>query len=417
MLDSENNQLFQALRQFAGPGNFRSLQSQEVSRRTEEAETPVLVLNPSKTVSTDLVRRGYTNTHRFLALPSHSAPRWLLPLGNLHWTISGAEIYAPYARKARMMKGLLTALIRTGWSGWTRDRVLITSREPLPINALVTEVTGERHPVFALSLGNRIAIRKLTVQVMRPDGEVLGYIKLPLTSSAIDRIRHESSTLERLSNFPALRPNIPRLLYAGEWGEGWILFQSPLRGKLGPADFTRMHADFLRTLWNAHQVEKPGRSLAEQVGRKWETTSCSLGSEWERLAREVLRRSARDLEQLTVRCGISHGDFAPWNTRVQGGRLLSFDWESTNWEAPRSWDIFHFDLQTKMSLKRHIQHSFPPDSNVIRQNSYLLYLLSSVIRFFQEGNWAAIAYCRELLVRQLAETANMGSERFYAHPS
>lgn len=407
MLDLENSQLFQALRQFAGPGDVRSLQSPEHLGSAGGAVTPVFILNPSKTAPTDLTRQGYTNIHCLLALPSHNAPRWLLPLGNSHWTIGGVQIYTPYARKARMMKSFLATLIRTGWRGWARDRVLIASRETLPINALVADVTGERHPVFALSLGNRIAIRKLTVQVMRPDGEVLGYIKLPLTSNATDKIRHEADTLERLWKFPELRANIPRLLYAGEWGEAWILFQSPLDGEAGPANFTRMHADFLKTLWNAHRVEKPGRSLVEQIGANWGTTAQALGTKWDGLGREVLRRSARDLERRTVRCGISHGDFAPWNTRVQGKRLLSFDWESTHWEAPTLWDIFHFDLQTEMSLKKHLQHSFPPDHTGIRGTSYMLYLLSSAVRFFQEGNLAAIAHCQKLLVKQLGRTQNV----------
>jgi hypothetical protein len=285
--------------------------------------------------------------------------------------------------------------------------VLVASKEPLPIEALVTGVTGERHPVFALSLGNRIAIQKLTVQVMRPDGEVLGYMKLPLNHNAIERIHHEANALERLWSFPELRPNIPKLLYAGQWDGGWILFQSPLQGEVGPTDFTRMHEEFLSILWNAQAVEKPGTSLVEQVGAKWGKTAPCLSTKWETLGAEVLRRAARDLERLTVRCGISHGDFAPWNTRVQRGRLLSFDWESTNWEAPTSWDIFHFDLQTEMSLKKHAKHSFPPDYNVIRGTPYLLYLLSVVVRFFQEENWAAIAHCQELLVKQLDGTANV----------
>ena len=298
-------------------------------------------------------------------------------------------------------------LIRSGWRGRPRDRVLVVSREPLPIEVMVTDVTGERHPVFAFSLGNPIAIQKLTMQVMRPNGEVIGYIKLPLNSAAIERIRHEANALEQLWNFPEVRPNIPKLLYAGQWDGGWILFQSPLQGEVGPTDFTTMHEEFLKTLWNAHRVEKPGRSLVEQIGATWQKTALCLSTKWDGLGREVLRRSARNFERLTVRCGISHGDFTPWNTRVQGGRLLSFDWESTNWEAPTSWDIFHFDLQTEMSLKKHVKHSFPPDYNLIRGTSYLLYLLSSVVRFFQEENWAAIAHCQELLVKKLDGTANV----------
>jgi hypothetical protein len=46
---------------------------------------------------------------------------------------------------------------------------------------------------------------------------------------------------------------------------------------------------------------------------------------------------------------LCHGDFAPWNAQLVDGRLVLFDWEYADLEAPAAWDLFHFNVQ-KMRL-------------------------------------------------------------------
>src|SRR5664280_1369722 len=196
-------------------------------------------------------------------------PGWLFPLGDKHTMLAGFHIYTPYARVARMVKALAVRAIKAGWNGWGCSRVLIASREHLPLEKLVAEVTGELEPSFAMSLGVGGNVRKLTVQIMRPNGEILGYVKLPLTEAAVERVRHEASILERLRHFAPLRPYIPKVLYANEWGGGYILFQSPGPSCPGPGEFGALHESFLSTLWSAYQVQKSGRDLVEKVAARW----------------------------------------------------------------------------------------------------------------------------------------------------
>ena len=173
-------------------------------------------LSPSHRLTKILRHKGYTHLTRFATIPSHSVPRWLLPIGDVSGTLAGTQIYLPHKWMARAMKRLLMATIRMGWNGSLGSQVLIASKGPLPLETLVRAVTGECNPVFALSLGRRLAVRKLTVQVMRRNGEILGYMKLPLTEAATERVRHEAIVLERLWNFPTLRPHIPQLV--ARWG-------------------------------------------------------------------------------------------------------------------------------------------------------------------------------------------------------
>jgi hypothetical protein len=364
---------------------------------------PVFSLSPSCKLTDSLRQKGYAYVRYFAALPSYSKPRWLLPIGASCGMLAATQMYLPHTRTARILKSLVVRIIKTGWDGWLHSRVLIASRDPLPLEDLVRDITGEQRPIFALSLGRQPAVRKLTVQVMRPSGEVLGYMKLPLTDAAIDRVRNEAAVLERLWKFPTLRPHIPRLLYAGNWNNTHVLFQSPLKGEAGPISFDGLHERFLRALWNVRRVERPGQALIDKVATNWGKAAPILGGKWNDLGQEVLRRSTRDLQGKMLRYSVMHGDFAPWNTRLRLGELLLFDWESADWEAPSLWDVFHFRVQTTFSFKTNSGQYLP--SNLARPEtaSFMLYLLNSVCQYLQEENYCAIGLRQKLLTSQLRE--------------
>jgi hypothetical protein len=327
-------------------------------------------------------------------------------LGNGRCAHEGLEIYKPFARGARILKGMLTAMVAVRCQGFAPHRVLVASRGPLPLEALVREVTGECQPVFALSLGASVRFRKLTLQVMRLSGEILGYIKLPLTDAAPERVRHEAEILDRLSSHPALRAHIPRVLYSGEWGDGAILFQSGGPSRPGPILFNRQCEDFLRLLRGIHTAEKPGQVLWEEVAAHWRKTEPSLGSGWRALGQAALAKAKREIEGVMLSCGVAHGDFVPWNTRVADGRLYVFDWESASWEAPTSWDSFHFKTQVTALLNKENNLHISGNRRSGERASFLLYLLNSACELLGEENpvdGIALECRRRLLAKQLGE--------------
>src|SRR5579862_3153027 len=290
---------------------------------------------------------GEQSRRRFAVLPSRQDPRYLLPLGNSRATLAGFSVYTPYALGARLWKGFLSQLVRTGWSGWGMHPLYVG--EPLGWKALVANVTGERNPAFALLLGTPGKYRKLTIQVMRPAGEMLGYIKLGLTKPAGERVRHEASVLENLSS---LKPHVPRVLYSGEWQDNYLLFQSPLEGHSGLSELSKIHVEFLERLAALRRVNKPGLRIIEEASARWTELTWRCDWRWQRLGNATLTSARPYLENITVPCGISHGDFAPWNTRVADGRLSVFDWESCECEMPLGWDTFHFSVQVAAMRKK-----------------------------------------------------------------
>jgi phosphotransferase family enzyme len=344
--------------------------------------------------------QGDPMRHRFAVLPSRQAPRYLLPLGDSRTTLEGFRVYTPYGFGARVRKSLLAGIVKTGWSGWAMHSLYVG--EPLGLKALVTNVTGERNPAFAMLLGMPGKYRKLTIQVMRPGGETLGYIKLGLTKPAGQRVRHEAGVLEELS---ALRPQAPRVLYAGEWQDSYMLFQSPLGGRPGPSELAGVHVEFLEKLAAIRRVNKPGLRVVEEIGARWKEGTWRCDWRWQQLGTAALAAARRDLESVRVPCGFWHGDFAPWNTRVQDGRLSAFDWESCEDGVPLGWDTFHFSVQVASLLKKGWRTKFDLTASPGARGLFLLYLLASLGRSLDERaeDNPALEYRKQALIGELQE--------------
>jgi Phosphotransferase enzyme family len=269
----------------------------------------------------------------------------------------------------------------------------------------VRDATGESNPIFAFSLGTPGRFRKLTVQITRPDGELLGYLKLPLTPSANQRVQHEAATLHQLDSCAPLQSQIPRVLYAGVWAGTPILFQSGGPSESAPVKFGRLQRDFLDKLWNFKKRNRPGNALVEEVGYRWKTIEAKLDSQWRSLATAALAKAALDLKNVSVECGITHGDFAPWNTRLLNGHLYVFDWESASEMVPRLWNVFHYHVQVESLLRLRVGTGLAPNSPASDASLLLLYLLHSACDALQETSpdaSRALQYRRDLITAQLS---------------
>jgi hypothetical protein len=274
-------QINQAMREglsvFFGGANHRVVRDVHNEPNQNDEHVVFMTGASSGTLASSLRRNGFMNVREFMVLPSASQARWVIPIGVTVCTSSGLDIYAPHKIVARAWKQLLAITTLAGCTGWARHKLIIGSRQPLSLELLIKHVMGEGDPVFSLSLGAPGRFRKLTIQIMNRDGEILGYAKLPITREAVARIRHEAATLQYLSKFSALRNQVPRLLYAGEWEDGYILIQSPAgQSQTAPGKFGTAHEQFLQRLWDIESVKKSGATLVEETGLRWKATNGTL---------------------------------------------------------------------------------------------------------------------------------------------
>jgi len=347
---------------------------------------------------------GYVDQMRFEALPSVASGRLLLPVDDLKRRIMGLEVYTPFAFKPRLLKSALSAANSFGLGLSTSRSLLIASKYPFPLRQLVCETLGEPQSITALSIGTPGAYRKLTIQVMKPDGRILGYVKMPLGGDlALARIRNEAKVVRMLASFPDLRAHVPRLLFDGDWQDRSLIFQSPLRGEAGPTTFGDRHRAFLRKLYASTQENLPGSRIVEEIGVAWNKVAREMGAKWSDLGAEVLRRAASCLEHEKVACAMSHGDFAPWNTRLQDGELAVFDWEFAS-TAPMGWDRYHFLTQTEALLGIKTDPWADEDDGIVQRCLFALYLLKSTADSHDEGSAPALIELRKQLLTRLLQS-------------
>jgi hypothetical protein len=401
-----NELLTNVLDRFTGLGPVAVQDSSDSNGADEPDAALYIATNLPKAAAQDLVRCGYTIIHRFSVLPSLRAPRWLLPLGGGTEPAKAFQIYAPYSSLGRILKNAFL-VTQKGWHSWKRIGVVVASKGPLPLESMVQQATGEPHPVFALSLGTPNRFRKIVAQVMRPNGEILGYIKLPLSEAADERIRNEAAVLSKLWECEPLRPQIPRVLYAGKMGSFFILFQSAGPNHPGPVEFNSLHESFLNTLKTIQSQEKPGESIAEQVASRWRNLETLVDSGLRATGEYALELARQDLMKSTIFCGLSHGDFAPWNTRVGDGRLFVFDWESATDNTPLLWDRFHYHVQVASLLNKTSGVFISTHKSLAERGLFLLYILSSACQLIEEGangdQHPGIAWRRKLLTAIYAQ--------------
>ena len=76
-------------------------------------------------------------------MPSRKKPRWLLPLPEGNQRASEFNLYKPFSPAARLMKSVIVRMRAHGWQGLGSQTVQIASRQPLALERLVSEITGE----------------------------------------------------------------------------------------------------------------------------------------------------------------------------------------------------------------------------------------------------------------------------------
>jgi hypothetical protein len=375
------------------------LQQPEIARNS----AALLSFDSSVASTRALAHDGFRYIRPFVVLPSIAEPRWLLPENNSRQAVRGLKLYTPFSTRTRVLKALGTGIAAAGFPGHSRSRVIVASREFLPIENLVRGLTQETRPGFAISIGTLITCQKLTVQAMSPAGDILAYIKIPLGPEAEYRIQAEAAILEKLSAFPQMRPRIPRLLSTSDLGAGKFLVQSHLPGTPGPTLLTHLHDEFLRDLHSCGSLEWPGEAVVAETSAVWKRLAKGLNSSWGSLSREAFGLAARELAGKRLTCAPMHGDFAPWNSRTHSRHLFCFDWESANWQAPIEWDRFHFLAQTHSLINKGSGPEGLAETRDGGRGSFILYLLHSAAQLAAENSPpATLKYREQLLRRQLS---------------
>ncbi|MDH4365889.1 MAG: hypothetical protein OEY70_17570, partial [Acidimicrobiia bacterium] len=211
---------------------------------------------------------------------------------------------------------------------------------PFAVVDHLARALGEPELAVAVTLGPRRRNRKPVLQLIRPDGSVVGFAKIgwsPLTAELVD---NEADALRLVAG--RVDPAVvvaPDVLLHDRWDSRSVAVLSPLR-PAGPAlpRPTPGGADPNGLAGVAAAIAACEPAAPRPVG------ALPLLAGWaaDGLGDTVdLDRLAERHQGVELATGLWHGDLTPWNLTTRGATTWVWDWELAGAGRPVGLDLLH----------------------------------------------------------------------------
>jgi hypothetical protein len=282
---------------------------------------------------------GTGRSQRYLVRPSLARPEILLPLEHRASTGTAMRRYHDDRSIKQRLVGLAgQSAARLGVLAMAGgDKVAL---EPFALVEHLARVLGEPNLVAVVSLGPRRRNRKPVLQLLRPDGVSVGFVKVGWSGLTSELITNEGRWLRHVEG--RLPPDLraPIVLWEEhleqEGGAVDVVVTSPVRTTITSRRRTPLAASSLA------QLARIGSGGAVSVAES------ELLANW----RKGPLADAVDLDRLTERhgsatieTGLWHGDLTPWNTATNGGVTAVWDWEFAGTGRPVGFDALHIAFE------------------------------------------------------------------------
>jgi hypothetical protein len=253
-----------------------------------------------------LTQRAFSRLGQgWVALPSSSSTRWLLPRGPRATARSGLSVYQP--------------VTFVGRAGWEAGRILATTGlfrllprgggPPEDVRELVAPYMPRRATLAVMRTNHA---NRYIASVIGPGGEVLSVAKVALDEAGETALGAEANGIETYGKLLSSPLRAPRIL---EHAPGVLLLEA--------------------VRWSARL--RPWvlpRDVARGLGRAFAVSSNGGNS------------------------GLALGDVAPWNLLQAPDGWVLIDWEDSRVDAPPFYDLFHFLVQGAILLRRPTLRAF-----------------------------------------------------------
>jgi hypothetical protein len=309
---------------------------------------------------------GKTAGRMYTAYPNLANVRWLLPANQDALRRAGIEgLYQPNSLRGRAVRTIIGAGAVPGEKVWLEEDALARLETEL------ASVVGVEAVRLAFYLGVPAPHRKVTAQVLTPDGKTLAYAKIATSPLAQAAVETERRALLRLSESAGLQSTVPKVLGSLDWHRGTILLITMGPPRPGPRRLSSVHLRFCTQVFQSFRVQETfvESPMWTRMSETWlrlkhsspETLPANLGPALERLHDE--------LGPVSMPLSLAHGDFAPWNTRLGPRSLFVLDWERASEGMSPLYDAFNFQaLQAALQGRR----------RGIRDRRFLLTLLDAL---------------------------------------
>ena len=309
---------------------------------------------------------GKTAGRMYTAYPNLAKVRWLLPANQPALRRAGiGGLYQPNSLRGRAVRTIIGAGVVPGEKVWLEEEALAR------LETMLASVVGVEAVRLAFYLGVPAPHRKVTAQVLTPDGKTLAYAKIATSPLAQAAVETEKRALLRLSESAGLQGTVPKVLGSLDWHGGTILLITMGPPRPGPRGLSSVHLRFCTQVFQSFRVQETfvESPMWTRMSEIWlrlqhsspETLPANLGPALERLHDE--------LGLVSMPLSLAHGDFAPWNTRLGPRSLFVLDWERASEGMSPLYDAFNFQaLQAALQGRR----------RGIRDRRFLLTLLDAL---------------------------------------
>lgn len=307
--------------------------------------------------SNPIIEAGSAYSHLRLA----DGRGYLLPTAPRRAAAQALSLYNAQNLRARLIKLALRAGLRAGITQvllpqvrWEEGQSTPWDGEPgPPLFEHLQSVLGHPGLHIAVSLGTPGPERKPVLLLLTDAGEYVAYVKVGWNKATNALVRNEALMLRRLANHAFSSFVSPKVLHAGLWKGFYLCALAPLPDT-GQAAPRKMNTQYLQVVRELAALGTQWMPLI--ASGLWEQLQDRAGRLPDGYYRHVLDRGMRQLEAWP---GLerfpfhpAHGDLAPWNTKLNDGRLALFDWEYGQWAVPAGWDLIRFFIQTMTLFER-----------------------------------------------------------------
>jgi len=299
---------------------------------------------------------------KYIILPSKDEPRWLIPESSKTIMSRAFDIYQPYLCTAKLVKKVLAVGLKysIGKNLWGRDRIWVIyngkAENTHNIKHLLSDHFREKNIFLSVASGTISPHRKIAVQVMNHQGKVLGFMKIGTTELAKIQIRREARILRELRSLNLKSVRIPEVLKIWDTGYGKLLLISPPGENFRPGPMTMkgVHHAFLDELYDKTirycLLEKHPAWF--RLNKKVKEINRSGVKSAKKIICKALSKIRGALDGQEIPAVRIHGDFAPWNTRINGTNLFVYDWEYSESDGIPFYDVIHWSVQVMMLVKK-----------------------------------------------------------------
>jgi len=351
--------IFIELKRILIPGSKIAVFLEEKEHKKVKLAKILSLLKKERQIRRKLRKYNFVDIETYTIIPGIHDPRWILPLDSKKQAVASLQLYQPSLFGAKIKKFLFRVFSYLGFvRALTTNRIVFAKHRQTVSNDLKNifkEVLGEKNIKLALFTGTPGYHRKVTIQAMGPNGDILAYGKLAENEQTCKLLKNEVDILNYLASLHLTKAAIPKVLFWGAISNGNLLIQSTEK-KLTSYRTHRLinlHIDFLVEIFNktARKQKFKESKCLQELEERVRGLRGRVSNDWFNILKRSIEIIVNNIGDERIPLGLCHGDFTPWNILNSKERLFIIDWEFAKQEFVPFYDVLHFEIHTNLVLK------------------------------------------------------------------